>query len=352
MKEFGSDFHRCDTDFRILCQDVSRVSLMNMYGCTLRMYACGRHAIDALVEAEGWKRIWVPAYFCYEVIAHIKATGIEVSLYDDNPLREDDDVLVRSLNYREGDVLLRMNYFGIRELRTNKGIPVPVIEDHTHDLTSQWALKSDADYCIASIRKSLPVAAGGILWSPKGLPLPNNIESTEECETMAGIRYEGMRMKREYLLQMNVDKDAFRKKYLTSEKLIEELKLSGMDKESNTIACNLNIGLWSEIRADNLRIAYEQLRHKFTILKPSVSDYWQNPFSLILLCKNAEERTALRAHIIKNMIYPAILWQMPVDTEFKRALDFSQRMLSVHVDARYNRNDILELCNRISQFNA
>jgi len=351
MKEFGSDFHRCDADFRNTISEAGSVSLMDVYDHT-RKYACGRHAIDAIVAARGWKRIWIPAYFCYEVIAHIQATGIEVKLYDDNPLREDDDALVRSLDYRDGDVLLRMNYFGLRGKRNNDGIMVPVIEDHTHDLTSEWARKSDADYCIASIRKSLPVAAGGILWSPKGLPLPDGIRATAECETMADMRYEGMQMKHDYLKQMSVDKDAFREKFLTSEELIEKLGLSGMDRESNEIACNLNIGMWTELRADNWHIAYELLKDSFTILKPFSGEYWQNPFSLIILCDSAEERTALRTHLIKNLIYPAILWQVPEDTEFGSVLDISQRMLSIHVDARYSRNDIHELCNRIAQYRA
>lgn len=29
----------------------------------VRFYASGRHAIDAIVYQEGWKRMWVPAYF-------------------------------------------------------------------------------------------------------------------------------------------------------------------------------------------------------------------------------------------------------------------------------------------------
>ena len=108
MKEFGSDFHRCDHEFRGTSNNIENL------GCT-RFYACGRHAIEAIVKHGGWKRIWVPAYFCYEVIGHIQNTGIEVVLYDDHPLNERDEEVVRNLPYEQGDVLLRSDYCGLRE---------------------------------------------------------------------------------------------------------------------------------------------------------------------------------------------------------------------------------------------
>ena len=64
MIEFGSDFHRCDMDYRISSNFFNYIE-------NIRFYACGRHAIDAIVSQERWKRMWIPAYFCYEVIHHI-----------------------------------------------------------------------------------------------------------------------------------------------------------------------------------------------------------------------------------------------------------------------------------------
>lgn len=347
MKEFGSDFQLMP-DFRNTAVKSSIVTLYDMYGC-LREYASGRHAIEAIFKFKGWKRIWIPAYFCCEVIEYLeKEAGMEIKFYDDTPLSDRDDETVRSLTYEEGDVLLRMNFFGLRGFRTNEGIGVPVIEDHTHDMMSEWVRKSDADYCISSIRKTMPTAAGGILWSPKGLQLPEAIGETDDCKVMAKMRYEGMEMKRKFLRGEPVDKDAFREKMLESEELIDKLSFSGMDKVTKDIAREMNYGMWDELKADNWRIANEILSEKFTILKSSFVDW--RPFSIIILCKSAEERAALRIHLIKNMIYPAILWQMPENSEFKDALDFSKRMISVHCDARYSRNGIKEMCSRILSF--
>ena len=337
MKEFGSDFHLCAHDF------CGPSEYFDVLGHT-RLYACGRHAIDAIVKQEGWKRIWMPAYFCYEVIQHLIETGIEVSFYNDFPLSEEDDKIIRSLPFEMGDVLLRMNYFGLRKKRTNEGIPVSVIEDHTHGLITDWALKSDADWCIASLRKTLPVAAGGILWSSKGRRLPNKIQASVSCKKMAEIRYEAMRLKEKYLkasvsdIDINL-KEVFREKYIVSEAMIDNLSLSGIDAESKAITEALNIKQWTDLKFDK----------RFRVLGTERNDYWQ-PFSLVFLMESPFEREALRKYMIQHHIYPAILWRMPEDTPFVQAKDFSERMLSVHCDIRYNRNAIVELCEIINGF--
>lgn len=357
MKEFGSDFQLMP-DYRNIVAKSSKGTLYDVYGC-MREYACGRHSIEAICKFKGWKRIWIPAYFCYEVIGYLThEAGIEIKLYDDTPLSDRDDKVVRGLPYEEGDVLLRMNFFALRGFRTNEGINVSVIEDHTHDIISEWTKRSDADYCIASIRKTMPTAAGGILWSPKGLQLPDQIGETDDCKAMAKMRYEGMEMKREYLMGKPVDKNVFREKMLTSEEIIDKLGLSGMDKETMNIAREMNYGMWDELKAENWRLAYEMLSLKFNVLRPlyfdeislnSTQSDWR-PFSITILCDTAEERSALRMHLIKNMIYPAILWAVPEDSEYPEAVDFSKRMLSVHCDPRYSRNDIKKMCERILAF--
>ena len=344
MKEYGSDFHRCDHDFR------GASNFIDVMGCT-RMYACGRHAIDAIVKHGGWKRIWMPAYFCYEVMGHLMEQ-FEVVLYDDSPLNTNDEEVVRQLPYKEGDVLLRTDYFGLRKWRTNEGIGVPVIEDHTHGLITDWALRSDADYCIASLRKSLPVAAGGILWSPKGLSLPSGIKASEDCEKMAEIRYQAMAMKAEYMknpLAYATDKEAFREKYIDSEERIDGLALSGIDHESEEITRALNVKMWTDLKADNWYLCRELLDKRFKVMEPESGKIVQ-PFSLVLLMVSAEERERLRRYMIQHHIYPAILWRMPEDSEFGEAKDFSERMLSVHCDIRYSRKDITEMCNLINGF--
>ena len=179
MIEFGSDFHYIDS------YNSGRAHLAGVCrGATL--LADGRQCIVALIRQYGWKRIWMPDYFCYEVIETIKLqTGLTVVFYEDTPLQEGQ---VDNLPFKEGDVLLRMNFFGIRDKRSNANIPCPVIEDHTHEHIDHWSLYIDADWCISSVRKILPLPEGGMMWSPKEHKLEVEIKPSEENEKIAAIR--------------------------------------------------------------------------------------------------------------------------------------------------------------------
>lgn len=342
MVEFGSDFHLCDDCFRCGQSSFSNIS------DDIRYYANGRLAIGELIAQEKWTRIWIPAYFCYEVIDYIKSTGIQIMLYNDFPLVNNEDLVLRTLPFEHGDVLLRINYFGLRNFRSNCGISVPVIEDHTHSLISDWALNSDADWCIASIRKTLPVPAGGILWSPKHNNLPEQLEPSVECEIMADIRYSAMVLKSRYL-ERGGDKLEFRQKYISSEQMIESLIRSGMDIKSFMVSSNLDIYCWTEQRIRNWKKAAFLLNKRIKILQPAESHNC-HPFSIVIYCTSAHERSRLRQHLIDKNVYPAILWHMPDDRRFCSAHDFSQRMLSVHCDARYDDNDIKEICRIINSY--
>lgn len=340
MIEFGSDFHKCDDNFKgssILFDKIGNANL----------YSCGRHAIQAIISQEKWKRIWMPAYFCYTVIEFIKNLGIEVIFYNDHPLSNNDNIVVRQLPYKNGDVLFRTDYFGLRDFRSNKGISVPVIEDHTHGLITDWCLNSDADWCVASLRKILPIASGGVLWSPKKLPIPQSITSTEECENMASLRYDAMSLKKNYLVNGG-NKENFRIKYINTEEQIDNLNFSGIDDVSKNISENLDIKKWTENKLNNWNNAVEILSDNIQII--GVEKKCSQAFSLVLLAKSKEEREKLRNYLIQNSVYPAILWKMPEDTTFTDAKDFSDRMLSIHCDARYDNSDIKQLCNIINGF--
>lgn len=339
MIEFGSDFHRCDLPFH------GQTTIHTLFRSPL-FYASGRMALKALVAQEGWKRLWIPAYFCHEILDFWKQST-DICLYDDYPLEENDDQIVRSLPYKIGDALLRMNFFGLRDLRSNDNMPVPVIEDHSHALTSSWALNSDADYCIASLRKSLPLALGGIAWSPKGLHMPNVPMHDTQCDQLAQERYEAMQMKAQYL-QRGGDKETFRTIYLATEDgLGNATGIAAIDSQSEQILQHLDICRWNEQKRQNWCIACEQLK-RFKIVGRDKNP--QAPFSLILLAKTPDERNLLKAYLLRNAIFPATLWTIPNEVEQTRCKAFGDRMLSLHCDARYTGQDMLYMCETINRY--
>jgi hypothetical protein len=288
----------------------------------------------------------MPDYFCYDVIETIKEqTGIEVALYTDNPLVEGK---VESLPFAEGDVLLRMNYFGMRNIRRNNNIPVPVIEDHSHDPFGHWALYSDADWCISSIRKSLPIPEGGMMWSPNGHSLPEVPQSTEDNERNAAIRWEAMEMKAAYIDEEEVSKDEFRKKYKETEEWFDQAEPTRIDKRSEKfVSEQFDINLWLGAKRKNWTLLSGLVdKGHCEVLTPEHESCTM--FSLILLMESKEKRDALRRELIDKCVYPAILWNVPEEAS-AASQDFSQRMLSIHCDGRYTEDDIWQLAGILNE---
>ncbi len=339
MQEFGSDFHFIDS------YSSNRAHLTDVYHDAL-FFADGRMCITALLKQYGWKRLWMPEYFCYEVIASIKeTTDVELVFYKDFPTN-DARGIVATLPYREGDALLRVNYFGLRDSRSEKDIPVPVIEDHTHDLLGHWSLYSDADWCIASLRKSLPIPEGGMMWSPKGLHYDGGVKSTPENDVIAEQRWKAMKMKADYLAGKNVDKESFRKIYLDTEEWFDHAEISGMDKRTRSYISNLDINAWYNAKQNNWRSLCKLVNTKAQILEPE--DESCNVFSFAILAKDKKQRDGWRKAMIEQCIYPAILWNVPDDVH-TYAKNMSSRMLSIHCDGRYNAKDIEKLAKLLNQ---
>ena len=339
MKEFGSDFHFI-TDYQSKC-----TRLTDVYNDAL-LLADGRQCIIALIRQEKWGRLWVPEYYCHEVLETIrKQTSIEIVFYPDCPQLNDKEI-VKKLPYSKGDALLRMNYYGMRNHRSEADIPVPVIEDHTHDLYGRWALNSDADWCIASLRKVLPIPEGGMIWSPKGHRLTMKLENSEDNQRIAVVRWEAMKIKSDYLNGALPDKEAFRKRYVETEKWFDTAKLSMIDKMSMEYINGFNFDSWHGAKRCNWQLLCSLLSDKLQILQPE--DESCTMFSLVVLSRSQDQRDTLRHSLIEKDVYPAILWDMPKWAS-EKARDFSDRMLSIHCDGRYTDDDIKKLAGIVYQ---
>lgn len=335
MKEFGSDFQY--------------ISGFQGKGNTLgdsyphaNYYADGRQALIHLYQAQGWQRLWVPEYFCYEVVESLEQAGLNLVFYTDYSGNRDDVQTLEAIQqkslFRPTDAVLRVNYFGTRVFRTAERLPVAaVVEDHTHDLIGDWPMHSTADWCIASLRKSLPIPEGGILWSPMGLRLPENPTVSEENEQIAGTRWEAMRLKSRYLAGEAIEKASFRAGYVDTEEYFDTAPVCALDRASQEYLTTFDIRAWYNRKRENWELLSDIRKKGVKIVCPeSIGCY---PFSLVLQFDNSDERDRVRKELIAHQIYPAILWNIPAPASGE-VFSFSRCMLSIHCDARYTADDI------------
>lgn len=338
MKEFGSDFHY--------------IGGFQGTGNTLRdfyphanYYADGRQALIHLYHSQGWQRLWVPEYFCYEVIESLKQAGLNLMFYTDYPGSNDDEQTLEAIqqkgHFLPTDAILRMNYFGTRLYRNSEHLSVAaVVEDHTHDLIGDWPIHSTADWCIASLRKSLPIPEGGILWSPMGMRLPEQPSTSEENERIAAIRWDAMRLKARYLEGELIEKATFRSGYVDTEEFFDTVPVCALDSASQGYLRTFDIRAWYNRKRENWELLSDIRKDGVRVVYPAGLGCY--PFSLVFQFDNPDERDRVRKEMIAQQIYPAILWNIPAPASGD-VFSFSRCMLSVHCDARYSRDEILEM---------
>lgn len=344
MIEFGSDFHYLES------QRCKKNTLKDFFP-SANYYADGRQTLIHLYKTQGWQRLWMPEYFCYDVITTLKEAGLNIVFYADYPGYDGDGQTLEAIQkngcFKPRDAILRVNYFGTRAYRSPEKLSVAaIVEDHTHDLVGVWAINSHADWCIASLRKTLPLPEGGILWSPMGLHLPEAPVEDEENERIASIRWEAMRMKSRYLAGAAVDKAIFRKGFVDTEAYFDTADVCALDRESKLFLKSFDIRSWYNRKRVNWELLRDIKGKGVRVLRPeSIGCY---PFSLILVFDSSDKRDRVRKALIEHQVYPAVLWNVP-PTGDAEVYIFSSCMLSVHCDARYTREDILELKNIIDQ---
>lgn len=337
MKEFGSDFH-------YITPTGGSSTLKDLFP-SANYYADGRLALIDLYRSQGWKRLWIPEYFCYDVIESLKESGLELVFYTDYPGNWEDGKTLEAIHqngcFRPTDALLRMNYFGLRSYRGMDKLNIPVVEDHTHDLIGGWALNTHADWCIASLRKSLPVPEGGMLWSPVGLPLPNVPPISEENEKIAAIRWDAMRLKARYLAEENVEKAAFRAGFVDTEEYFDRAEVCALDFGSQKFLKSFDVRDWYNRKWENWKLLCNIKKDGFRVLQPENRGCY--PFSLVLLFTSVNDRDNVRKALIDKQIYPAILWSIPHCSADDEVFKISRGMLSIHCDARYTKEEILQM---------
>lgn len=310
-----------------------------------RLYGSGRDALRALLQhgraTQHWKRLLVPSYLCQEVVASARQE-LPVVAYPDRPTMT--EPAERSVAPAPGDVVLVVNTFGLRTARWALPAPqgVAVIEDHTHDPWSEWARTSRADYAIASLRKTLPLPDGGVLWSPVGQELPQPLHATPERQVASERKLAAQLLKALYLAGHAIEKETFRGLFVSGESGIATGSVSGMPAATQALLRVLPTRTWRERRRVN-GVAAAQLLH----LHPSVTlllpEQGATAFSLVLVARDPTARESLRKHLIQGRIYPAVLWPLDepeVDGIEHEALSLSRRVLSLHCDYRYSDSDL------------
>lgn len=351
--EIGSDFYF--TDAAALKAEWKRNTLSPLSAWKSQLYVSGRaalcHLLEYLVAQNKVNEVLLPAYYCEDVYTAVKKCAIKIDFYEDSPFHTWEETLsVLSSRSSEHTAVVLVNFWGIRSQPILDPVPGIAIEDHTHAPDSVWALNSQASYAFASLRKTMPLPYGGILWSPGQAALPGQSRQVPDpiADGIFADKLFAMVMKAQYLAGEAVNKSFYRECFASAEHQLEMTDSGPMNASCKELY-NWYSGYDLSIPK---RANYEYFRRKFrsntccSLVQPAGEDTL--PLGIVLCCTTVGLRNELRTHLIQQHIYPAVLW--PLETEEAYIRDISDRHLFIHCDFRYGQQDMDFLLTQLAYF--
>lgn len=348
--EYGSDFHWPTL------KEINELSdgddTFDQAG-QIYLFGLGRWALFSILShgraKRGWRKVWRPSYFCPDVLTCFNEAGLEVCTYVDHPLLESPGLPPEKPT--ANDVLFRINYFGWRDSQSAvspTGIGCDVIEDHSHDPFGPWARKSKATFCFASLRKTYPIPDGAMLWSPLGIEIRGPESTTQNHLAASNLKLGGMVLKQAYLGGAEIEKEEYRQLLTEGETQFSKVSLSRVTPVSRSLLTVISNKHLRQLRLENYRkITSSGLIPYYYMPELELSGKCV-PFSIILVLESEQRRNQVREQLINRNVYPAILWNQPMDCD-KASLDFASRMLSLPCDFRYKDSDLERVCGIIRE---
>lgn len=336
-KEFGSDFHYSTKEIITEGKSVfDSLDFVFSFSGRSGLYGILKEGISRY----GWKRVYVPSYYCHPVVDFIKCLPIEVVYYNYSPFGFFDRI-----NFIDSpdSVIVNVDFFGLKKMNLSFITEAIIIEDLTHNIESVF--HSTAHYCFGSLRKELPVPVGGFCYSPKNLELPG-FQSNFESDILASEKFAAMILKREYLSGNINDKDIYRRLFEKSEESFDESYTnSAMPEWVKSLLFNLDVKKINNLKQANIEVAVRGLK-AINQLKINFNNE-NKSFGLILECETVVIKNQLKDYLVKNKIYPAVLW--PNQQNDENVL-VAGKMLFLHMDYRYSLNEIEIIILKIQKF--
>ncbi len=316
------------------------------------LFYTGRHAIKYLLDTISLEKtvnkIWLPKYYCQHVTHWMQTIYSNIDFYEANPFEFDENIDYGSFATKN-DIVIINNFWGLCKATKKSGKNKPIlIDDHSHGWLTKGCIESGADYCFASLRKSLPIPLGGIAWKPNGsLNLNKSVFQSDNSFYVIWDKIkEAMDLKTKYAQKKENDeplKEAYLKLiYEAEEEMHQNHNLVELKEGHQTlINSHLKINV-VETKKNNLDIIRQKLKKSscFKLMEkgglPS--------FGINLLFNDTSNFSSFKRHLVNNKIYPSHLW--PNNPEPYK----NDWLINIHIDFRYKEEDIQYIINQINEW--
>lgn len=351
--ETGSFFAWDETSLRVRR---SGAAVDRWWHPSAEAYACGTGALAGLIDAQTDRgtgtrpRLHLPSFFCMGT-ANELARVAELRWYRELPDGRGPEL--GSVDAVPGDLVLAVDLFGRSRQEPwdqwrHANPDVLVVEDHTHDPLSRWAQESTSAWCVASLRKSLPVPDGALLWSPTGHRVPRPPQVTGGGA--GSDRWSAMIMKAAWLDGYDLDVDQVRRLETEAEQRLAREKGAAVPVTLQLLGA-LDVQRLQSRRGRNVELLTQLLdsgpTRPWVLMRHTAAG--STPFNLQLLCETPAHRDALRAHLLRHRVYAPIHWSQPAagGSGHPAAVDVAARILTLPCDHRYGTDDMMRVADLV-----
>jgi hypothetical protein len=330
------------------------------------LFGSGSAALVALVRwgarRHGWRRVWLPSYYCPDVpaaLVALEAEGVELRSYSDHVMTAPPDMA--GIPAGPGDLVVVANQLGIRSAPDATPAALRgavIVEDHSHDLGSAWAQAGRADYAFASLRKTLPIPDGGAVWSPRRLELPPEPPGADDRTGPASGRLAAALLRRQEragsadvrLRFLALARSGAQSEARRRARRSDPSSSHGIAPVSRALLPHMPAGAWRDRRRLNFEILLREagMPRGAHVLVPPTGGV---AFAFTLVFDAEGDRTRTERALVERAVVPAVLW--PLDPTRDRGVDradadLSRRILSVHCDQRHDEEDMHLLAGILS----
>ena len=312
------------------------------FGATILFYA-GRYALKYLIkrikEEKPIGTIWMPQYYCPFVKEWMHHEFDSINYYYVDPFDPLSKIEWSQFNSKN-DLVMVNNYWGLKDTDIPEHDRPIIIEDHSHGWLSDGSLNSNADFCFASLRKTLPIPMGGIAWKPKTSKCNISLSKPEifdkyDGENPMNIAWDTITGAMELKTKCSKasEKERYLEEYMNGELMVRSIyEVFQVSKKHADFINNHIYTDFNSFKKKNVDYALPKLVNcdEYKL----VYNTTKTPFGLLLAFKNEDTLNDLKRHLVANQIYPALLWP---DNDLTTAYTY---LLNIHMDFRFDFKDL------------
>lgn len=287
----------------------------------------GRNALEYILLARGYKRVYLPYYSCEVLLEPFDKMGVEYRFYHINMSME----LDQPVTLKDGDAILYINYFGLKQdyvsaLAATYG--KQLIVDNTQAFFAQPIDGIDTFY---SCRKFFGVPDGAYLYCDQEFDA--DLEQDHSWERMTHL-----------LKRIDVSAESGYADFREQSEKLKNNPIRKMSSLTHRIMASIDYKQVALRRCENYRLLDETLKEKNFISFPLTDD------AVPMVYPFLTDDDGLRQRLIENKVFVAQYWPNVLDWCEKGCIDhqLTQQLISLPIDQRYSVEEILFSCKFIN----